>query len=116
VVESQELGRFPFMERKTIALNRVVDSVMMTDMEGFAVLSVRRRRLDNVGLSSRHGVGGHLKPTLERNTFSLPLMLREQSQSLSAIFLTQDPLVGTFQYSDCIVGLQIGRTRHIKQV
>jgi hypothetical protein len=48
------------MERKTIALNRVVDSVM-TDMEGFAVVSVRRRRLDNVGLSSRHGVGDHLK-------------------------------------------------------
>ncbi|KAG2024702.1 hypothetical protein GB937_003399 [Aspergillus fischeri] len=59
----RSLGLFPFMERKTIALNRVVDSVI-TDMEGFAVLCVRRRRLDNVGLSSRHGVGGHLKANI----------------------------------------------------
>ncbi|PKX91761.1 uncharacterized protein P174DRAFT_433193 [Aspergillus novofumigatus IBT 16806] len=59
----RSLGRFLFMGRKTIAPNRVVDSVII-DMEGFAVLSVRRRRLDNVGLSSRHGVGGHLKANI----------------------------------------------------
>ena len=59
----RSLGQFSFMERTTIALNRVVNSVI-TDMEGFAVLSVRRRRPDNVDPSSRHGVGGHLNANI----------------------------------------------------